>query len=66
MSSLGEEYPKQQARCREVLEQYIEIGTAGNFGAMMIRAKLKEADEAAVSGDVARMIRAFEDMKEVQ
>jgi hypothetical protein len=43
MSSLGEEYPKQQARCREVLEQYIEIGTAGNFGAMMIRAKLKEA-----------------------
>jgi hypothetical protein len=66
MSSLGEEYPKQQARCREVLEQYIEIGTAGNFGAMMIRAKLKEADEAAVSGDVARMLRAFEAMKDVQ
>ena len=66
MSSLGEEYPKQQARCREVLGQYIEIGPAGNFGAMMIRATLKEADEAAVSGDVVRMLRAFEDMKDVQ
>ena len=66
MSSLGEDYPKQQAMCRRILESYIEIGPAGAFAAGMIRAVLKEADEAAVSGDLVRMIRAYQAMKDVQ
>lgn len=63
MSSLGEEYPKQQARCRELLKQYQEIGTAGVFGAAMIEGVLREADEAAVQQDLPRMIIMFERMK---
>jgi len=63
VSSLGEEYPKEQARCRELLVAYREIGPIGAFGAAVIDATLKEADEAAAAGDVVRMLRAFEDMK---
>ena len=63
MSTLADEYPKEQARCRELLDGYKEIGPAGTFGHAAISAVLKEADEAAVSGDVTRMIRAYEAMK---
>ena len=64
MTSLGEEYPKEQARCRELLTQYQEIGPPGRFGALMIEDMLCRADEAAISGDVIAMIRLYEEMKE--
>ena len=64
MTSLGEEYPKEQARCRELLTQYQEIGPPGRFGALMIEDMLRRADEAAISGDVIAMIRLYEEMKE--
>jgi len=64
MASLGEEYPKEQARCRELLQVYRDIGPAGTFGAFMIKNTLQEADAAAMSGDVVRMIAAFKRMKE--
>ena len=35
MESLGEKYPKEQARLRELLGRYKEIGPSGSFGAMM-------------------------------
>lgn len=66
MTTLGEEYPKEQARCREILGYYRELGPVGSFGAAMIEATLKRADEAAVTGDLAAMISAFEDMKAVE
>lgn len=66
MTSLGEEYPREQERCREVLAMYKELGAAGMFGAAHIEATLKEADEAAISGDVVRMLLAYERMKGVE
>ena len=66
MSSLGEEYPKEQARCRELLQQYHRIGPAGAFGAAMIESVLKEADEAVINGDLARMIIAFQEMEKCE
>lgn len=66
MTSLGEQFPIEQERVREVLRQYEEIGPAGTFGAMGIRATLKRADQAAISGDLVEMIRVFQEMKEVQ
>ncbi len=65
-TSLGEEYPKAQARCRELLEQYISIGPAGQLGHMAITAVLKRADEAAISGDVVDMMRSFQEMQDCQ
>lgn len=63
MSTLGEDYPVQQARCRELLEQYKAIGPNGAFGHLMISQVLARADHAAMSGDVVAMLRSFEEMK---
>ena len=63
--SLGSEYPKQQARCRDILALYKDIGPSGAFAAHMIEATLREADAAAMSGDLVRMIRAFQAMKDI-
>lgn len=64
MGSVGEEYPKEQARCRELLGEYQAIGPAGSFGYAAISAVLKRAEEAAISGDPVAILRAFKEMKE--
>ena len=68
MTTLGEDYPVQQERCRELLEQYAELAKMPNcftgFAVASIKAVLKESDEAAVSGDLPRMIRAYQSMKD--
>ena len=64
MSSLAEELPKQQARCRELLSVYKSLGSAGMFGAAFIEQSLKKADQAVMSGDVVAMIQAYEELKE--
>lgn len=66
MSSLAEQYPKEQARLRELLKLYREIGAPGMFGAAMIERTLAEADEAIASGDLTSMIIAFQKMKECE
>lgn len=63
-ATLGDEYPKEQARCRELLGLYKEIGPAGQFGALMIEDMLRRADEAVVQGDVIAMLRVFQEMQE--
>lgn len=63
--SLAEALPKEQARVREVLGHYKEIGPAGFFGASMIEVELAKADRAAASGDVVAMLRALESLKEI-
>ncbi len=63
MSSLGEQLPKEQARARELLAQYREIGPAGAFGAAMIEQALQRAAQAVMSGDVVAMLRAYEELK---
>lgn len=66
MESLAEALPKEQARVREVLGYYKEIGPAGMFGSTMIEQSLKKADEASASGDVIAMMRAYEDLKQIK
>jgi len=66
VSTLGDEFPKEQARVREVLGYYKEIGPAGMFGAMVIEQTLRKADEAALSGDIVQMLAAFQEMKEIK
>lgn len=64
MTSLGEAFPKEQARLRELLGQYREIGPAGQIGAMMIEDCLRRADVAAISQDLPAMIRIYKEMQE--
>jgi len=63
MSTLGDEYPKEQARCRELVRAYRELGPTGRIGALMIEETLRRADEAAAHGDVVAMIGLFQEMK---
>ena len=66
MESLAEALPKEQARVREVLQQYRDIGPAGIFGAVMIEQSLKAADQAVMSGDLVAMMRCYEDLKGIE
>lgn len=64
IDTLGEAFPREQQRCRELITIYRDLPDGvGTFGAIMIEQVLKEADAAAISGDVVRMLRAFEKMK---
>ena len=65
-TSVGEDFPKQQARVREVLGMYRDIGPNGMFGAMMIEQTLREADEAQASGDIIRILQSYEALKEIK
>jgi len=63
MTTLAEELPKEQTRCRELLLEYRRIGSAGVFGAAAIERSLREADEAVMSGDPVAMLRSYERLK---
>jgi hypothetical protein len=65
-TSVGEDFPKEQARCREVLSQYKELGANGAFAAAMIEATLREADAAMASGDIVRILQAYKAMQGVE
>lgn len=64
MSSLGEEFPREQARLRELLVQYRSMGSAGAFGAAFIEQTLKHADRAVMENDLPAMIWLYQEMKE--
>lgn len=65
ITTLGEALPKEIARVRVVLGHYKELGPVGMFGAMFIEQSLQAADKAVMSGDVVAMLRAFEELKEI-
>ena len=63
METLADALPKEMARVRTVLGYYKEIGPAGRIGALMIEQSLQWAAEAVMSGDVAKMIAAYKDLR---
>ncbi len=63
MSSLAQEYPKEQKRCRELLSAYRDIGAAGAFGVAQIEMVLTRAEEAAASEDAIAMILSYKEME---
>lgn len=65
-TTVGEDFPRQQERVRGLLAAYRSIGPAGQFGVAMIEADLKEADEAQASGDIVRILRAYQALKECE
>ena len=66
VKTVGDDFPQEQARCREVLAQYRELGAAGVLGGIMIEATLREADLAMASGDIVRILAAYQAMKGVE
>ena len=64
MTTLGDEFPKEQARCRELLKECYKIGPAGTFAAFMLEQLLRQADKASIEGDTVAMIQLYQEMKE--
>lgn len=63
MTTVGEDFPNEQARARELLAEYKKLGPAGRFGAAVIEQTLKRADAAAISGDVVAVLAAYQELK---
>ena len=64
MSSLAEAILNEQQRNRDLLSQYEAIGSAGMFGAMMLRDLLARTERAVMDGDVVAMLRCYSEMLE--
>ena len=54
----------EQQRNRELLSQYEAIGSAGMFGAMMLRDLLSRTERAVMDGDVIAMLRCYHELQE--
>ena len=62
--SLGEEFPKELSRVRQLVAEYRSLPDgAGYLGASIMELALKRADQASASGDVVEMIRSYEELK---
>lgn len=66
MSTMAEEFPKQLARCRDLLDQYKAIGPVGNFGAAVVQSAIYRAEHAQASGDVVQLIQSYAELKELE
>lgn len=64
--SLGEAFPKAQARLRAALQHGREIGPAGTFYCAVIEDLLARADRALREQDLVKMINVFKEMQEMQ
>jgi len=66
MEVLGESLPKEMARVRELIIQYNDpmLNGCGRMAAAMMENSLREADKAAMSGDLVAMINAYNDLKD--
>lgn len=66
MTSIGDDFPKEQERVRELLAGYRSIGPAGLFGATMIERVLRRADAAAMSGDIVAILASYKELRECE
>jgi hypothetical protein len=66
MTTLGEAYPQQQARLRQMLINGREIGPAGAFYCAMVEDVLRRADKAAIEQDLPAMIAIYQEMVEMK
>lgn len=65
-NSLAEGIIEQQARCRELLKAYVEIGPAGQFGHTMISDVLSRTEKAVMEGDTVAMISLYKELEGCQ
>ena len=61
--TLGDALPRECARVRELIADYLGIGPAGKFAVMGMERDLQAADKAMMEGDSVAMLRVYEDLK---
>jgi hypothetical protein len=65
MDTLADALPREIERVQEIIKVYEET-PAGHLAAAMMRADIKRAHEAMMSGDLAGMISAYQALKEYE
>ena len=64
MNTVGDDYPVQQARVRRIQQYARDLGPGGQYLVVLTEMALKEAEEAAISSDIVRILRAYQQLKE--
>jgi hypothetical protein len=64
--TVGDDYPRQQARVRMIRDHAQEIGPAGAFLVAICDDVLRRADAAAIGGDVVAIMRVYQEMREMK
>ena len=60
MTSVGEDFPRQQERVRHLIDDYRALPNgAGVIGAIMLDDVLRRAAEAQSSGDVVQVVKMY-------
>lgn len=65
-TTVGDDFPRMQAQVREMRDRGKAIGPAGAFYVAVCDDLLRRADEAAMSGDIVRILTVYQEMKELQ
>lgn len=67
MNTLGEALPREMERVRALILTYRDplLNGAGNLAAALMEASLRRADKAVMSGDVAAILQAYNDLKSI-
>ena len=66
METLADRFVSEQARVREILGYYKEIGRAGLFGVAVIEQLLYKADKAAMDQDTIAMLSIVQELQAVK
>lgn len=62
MSSLGEALPREIERVQELIKEYESV-PMGHIAASMMKADIKKAHDAMISGDIVGMVRLYAELK---
>lgn len=65
MTSVGEDFPRQQERVRKLWGGYVEMGTKGEAAAGALEEVLDKAAKAQSSGDIVQILTAYQELTEV-
>lgn len=57
--NVGDDFPREVERCRDLVKRYQEIGPSGAFGAAAISQAITVAEAAWASGDVVKIVQAY-------
>jgi len=63
--SLSSTLQQERIRARKILTEYEKLGSAGAFGAALIKASIKQAETSEASGDVVAILVACRDLKDI-
>ena len=66
MNTVGDDFPKQQARVRRIQQIARDLGQGGAFLVHVCEQALRQAEAAAISGDIVQILHAYQELKDIK